>query len=1215
MKLKHVKLAGFKSFCDETLLEFRENGITLIVGPNGCGKSNLADAIRWVLGEQTARFLRGSSMGDVIFAGSATRKPIGRSEVTILFDNGDGMSLEKYREFSEVSVTRRLYRTGESEYLINNMPCRLLDVKELLMDTGVAGRSYSIVEQGKVEEFVTATPQERRTFMEEAAGVMRFKTRRISAEKKLEQTRQNMLRVQDVMTELQQREATLRDQTEKAKVHLGLQEQITVLSSGLARLRYAKSAAQCRQLEAALQAAQAELLAAEQELATVSADRETLAIGQEQRQKDLLGRRSAAYQKEQDLGKGETRRLLLTQQQTNLRVHLAQLGAVEAEAAAKLLATQEQHAGQTAEAAEARQLAATAEQAIAGDQAEAEVQQAAAHAKAAEARQAQERMIEAATRLTGLRNQAALLDDRIAEDERRASGAGAQIANLREALAAAEAALATGKTRERETQGALAALQTEGQSLAQQIHEQAQSEQEQRQRLAAAEREGMEARSRLETLRDIQASYQGYGEGVRAFMNSVAGDAARRAELGIVGPVAELIRPPAGLVEWAGDYLAPFLEVIVVREAALLPRIEELLGAAKLGGLRFVALDALPPAAALPGKMLAGDLLAGDLLAGDVLSGEVPFAAGLEALRGALFGAVRLLPAGSAPHPLPAAGAARADEWLARDGRFSVDARGIVTVGRSGAPALGILRREAEIEVLEARTAESERAVADLRQAERALALRTAELEAGRQALEHKRSELTLAVKGAQAEAATGEREASRLRAALTQQEADGARMAQDLERFRQQRAETGQQAGVLAAEEQQLKAAFPAIQAAADALRAQAEQAAHRLTQRRMDHDRTQTRLEQHVQRLADLTAAQTELTAKLADTRQQAADYRGQAAATDEELAALVPALSAMQAELDALKLAVRHAGQEFEEQEQRGRQLDGRIKTCRQAVEARQGRVHEVDKKLAQERMRLEQSLAELPPGAIPPEGAEGVVAEPAVAEATVAERVVASGQDERALVQALARAQSEMNVLGPVNLAAPEEYEQLTARLGFLTVEQADLERAIQDLETSIRKMNQESRRRFKETFDKVNEQFQALFPRVFGGGEARLVLTDSDDPLLAGVDIVAQPPGKKLQSLNLLSGGEKALTAISLIFSFFLIKPSPFCLLDEVDAPLDDVNVGRFNRLIESMTAHSQFIIITHNKRTMEIGDLLYGVTMEEAGVSKIVSVTLAGNAA
>ncbi|HLW80140.1 MAG TPA: chromosome segregation protein SMC [Terriglobia bacterium] len=1059
-------------------------------------------------------------------------------------------------------------------------------MRELLMDTGVAGRSYSIVEQGKVDEFITATPQERRTFMEEAAGVMRFKTRRIAAERKLEQTSQNMLRVQDVMAELQRQEGTLREQTEKAKAYLALQEQVTVLSSELARLRYAKSAAQCRQLENTLLGAQAELLTAEQELAKHATDLETLTLEQEQRQKDLQGRRSASHLKEQEISKGETRRLVLTQQQSNVRQWLTQLGTSEAELAAKQQATESQRAGLAAEEAEARQLAATVEQAIAGDKAATDEALAAAQAKAGEVRTAQEKLIEAATKLTGLRNQATFLEERIADDEQRAAGLGAQIASLKEALAAAETALAAGKVREQEMQAALTTAETESQALVQQTGEHSQTQQAHRKTLGAAERETMEARSRLKTLRDIQAAYQGYGEGVRAFMNKVAGDVARRAELGIVGPIAELIQPPAALVEWAGDYLAPYLEVIVVKEAANLVRIEALMGEAKLGGLRFVALDALPSRQALSGD--------------PTLASEVPFADGLEALRQSLFGAVRLLPAGSAFDATLASG-----ESLSRDGRFSIDGRGVVTVGRSGSPALGILQRKAEIEALEIRVAELERNVAELQQADQALVARGQELEASRQALGQKRSELSVAVKQAQTESAGSEREANRVRTSLNQQEADGARLAENLERFRQQRAEYLTQAETLAGEEVQLKSGFPQIQAEADGLRVQADQAANRLTQRRMEYDRLKSRLEQHVQRLADLNAASAELSKKLDETRQQVEDYRTQATATDEELATLVPALSELQTELDQLRQAVRVAAQAFDEQDQRGRELEGHIKTCRQAVEVRQTRVHDIDKKLAQERMRLEQWQAQLPPGVVPPEGAEGVVAD----------FVPTEGRDERTLDQALSRAQGELKEMGAVNLAAPEEYEQLTQRLGFLTTEKADLDRAIQDLETSIRKMNQESRRRFKETFDKVNEQFQALFPKVFGGGEARLVLTDSDDPLLAGVDIVAQPPGKKLQSLNLLSGGEKALTAISLIFSFFLIKPSPFCLLDEVDAPLDDVNVGRFNRLIESMTAHSQFIIITHNKRTMEIGDLLYGVTMEEAGVSKIVSVTLSGNAA
>jgi chromosome segregation protein len=344
----------------------------------------------------------------------------------------------------------------------------------------------------------------------------------------------------------------------------------------------------------------------------------------------------------------------------------------------------------------------------------------------------------------------------------------------------------------------------------------------------------------------------------------------------------------------------------------------------------------------------------------------------------------------------------------------------------------------------------------------------------------------------------------------------------------------------------------------------------------------------------MADVDAQAAESERRRDGTQAALGEHTEALARAEQDIAALTQELTALQKTLEQMQAATREMVQGVNTFDEQRTALVAQVKTAREALEQAQGQVVEVEKKLAVEQERRKQWEALLPPG--PPRPPAG---EP---------------MDEKTLERRLNAAQSALAKIEGVNLAAPEEYEQLTSRMTFLTTEKADLEKAIEDLEASIRKMNQESRRRFKETFDLVNEKFRDLFPRVFGGGEASLVLTDSDDPLLAGVDIVAQPPGKKLQNLNLLSGGEKALTAISLIFSFFLIKPSPFCLLDEVDAPLDDVNVGRFNKLIQGMTDHSQFIIITHNKRTMEIGDLLYGVTMEEAGVSKIVSVSLQGRA-
>ncbi|HEX7926305.1 MAG TPA: hypothetical protein VF678_01865, partial [bacterium] len=475
-----------------------------------------------------------------------------------------------------------------------------------------------------------------------------------------------------------------------------------------------------------------------------------------------------------------------------------------------------------------------------------------------------------------------------------------------------------------------------------------------------------------------------------------------------------------------------------------------------------------------------------------------------------------------------------------------------------------------------------------------ALAAEAERLAAEKQALEQRRNEDTLARKQAEGEAAQAEREEKRLTQVHATLEADRIRIAADLARYKTELEALAAKSVEWQAKQQTLKDELNQAQAQADALRTQVEAAAAILTERKLEHGRLAARLEHLTTRLADLDIQAEELEKKRADTQKELEGHTAALAEADLEIQALTHELTGLQTALSQLRAATLELLQGFEGYDQKRSELVASMKTVRQTLETVQGQVHQIELKLTAEQIKRDQWAAQLPEGPARPPLEEPL--------------------DENQLERKLKQAQSALNKIEGVNLGAPEEYDALTSRMGFLTTEKDDLEKAIQDLEASIRKMNQESRRRFKETFDAVNEKFRELFPKVFGGGEANLILTDSDDPLLAGVDIVAQPPGKKLQSLNLLSGGEKALTAISLIFSFFLIKPSPFCLLDEVDAPLDDVNVGRFNALIQSMTAHSQFIIITHNKRTMEIGDLLYGVTMEEAGVSKIVSVSLQGRA-
>jgi chromosome segregation protein len=564
-----------------------------------------------------------------------------------------------------------------------------------------------------------------------------------------------------------------------------------------------------------------------------------------------------------------------------------------------------------------------------------------------------------------------------------------------------------------------------------------------------------------------------------------------------------------------------------------------------------------------------------------------------------------VLPAGNAPHPLPTP-LDGGHEWIAADGSFHVDARARVTLGRADSPAAGLLRRRGELAVLRERLAALEAEHRRLAGEEAALAEAVAALETQQREQERRAAELGLARKAVEQELAHARREIERLEQVREAVQRETAQFEAELERNRAQQAELAGELERWQETRTRLEGAMAGLREQVERARAALQAVAEQLMTRKLERERQAVRLEALRQRLAESDAARAEAAAKLEETEASLAGQEGKQAATAAAIAALDEGLKARHGELETLRGVERERRQAFEALGERHRALDARAKESQRRHEAHQARIHDVELKFTAERMRLEQhaaQLAELPPREEPDETQDS--AEPAQP---------AQPSDERALERRLNEVQARLQRMEGVNLAAPEEYEALAERLIFLRSQQDDLDAAIADLEASIRRMNAESRRRFRETFDLVNEKFQALFPQVFGGGEARLVLTESEDPLLAGVDIEAQPPGKKLQTLNLLSGGEKALTAISLIFSFFLHKPSPFCLLDEVDAPLDDVNVTRFNRLIQSMTDHSQFIIITHNKRTMEVADRLFGVTMEDAGVSKIVSVDLSGAA-
>ena len=1205
MRLKKVRLTGFKSFCDSSEFTFKQNGITMVVGPNGCGKSNVVDAVRWALGEQSPKLMRGSSMTDVIFSGSSSRKPVGRAEVTLLFDNSDRTALEKYNEFNEISVTRRIYRSGDSEYLINKFPCRLLDIRELVMDTGVAGRSYSIVEQGRVEEFISATPAERRGYMEEAAGIVRYKTKRVAAEKKLEQTRQNLLRVEDVLGELARQEGQLRAQMETAREFRGLQSEVASLHGALVRFRHDASLAICTGMETQLQGLREETSGLEQAMAGLLADQERLSVEQTRGEQHLRESRGAIYQQEQTIQRDETTLALQQQSLENVRAWYKQLEQTRGDLTRRgeelsILLTQ--HREEAATLAEK-------EDSLCQDSVRLEnlYQERQGEAKVFSEKLAnwRDELLECETHLSGIETQQRFLEERLADDERRELGLAERTRGFASELETARADLETRRTRAVEADAALAASREALRGLNETLAAGEEDLAAHQEAAAACERERMEGRSRLETLEDIEAGYEGFGEAVRAFLTWADEHPGQRTALGILGPLANLITVPGDVAEWAGDFLAPHLELIVVERSAALPELAGQLEALGLGGIAFLPMDAL--ASLLPARKAAladsgGSAGSSGVDPRETLAGLLSASGDAKTIVEHLFGATILLPDGAPvevltgqmlSQPVFSQPSGGGREWLSRDGSVHVDALARVTLGRAAEPGAGILRRRAEIATLTETTQILDRRWKTLQEEGSNLTGKIENLRERKTNEEALLAESILGCKEMEQEIGHGNREAKRLEQAMELAVTEAGHFREELERCRAQQHDLMEDQVKWRETRERLQAGLAGLRKEEEQARQRLEEVSRTLTDRKVEHSRVLSQLESRRARLEDLELENKATHAKVAETGTGVELQEEKEKNALNKIASLTNGLDAHHQALDGLRTVERERREAFDKLAGAQGTIGEKVGRGRNRLEAGQGRTHKLEMVLAQERTRLEHFAGEM---AALPEAPEPV--EPGEA------------GDGKEMEKRLLSARSRLQRMEGVNLGAPEEYEALEERMSFLSGQKADLESSIENLESSIRRMNSESRRRFRETFEAVNEIFQRLFPEVFGGGEARLVLTDSDDPLLAGVEIVAQPPGKKLQNITLLSGGEKALTAISLIFSFFLHKPSPFCFLDEVDAPLDDLNVTRFNRIIQNMTDQSQFIIITHNKRTMEVADQLYGVTMEEAGVSKIVSVDL-----
>ncbi len=1205
MYLKSLKAVGFKSFAEKTVLHF-EPGITAIVGPNGCGKSNISDAIRWVLGEQSAKALRGGEMADVIFSGTegtAGRRPLSMAEVSLTIGDVGADHLKAAGvglEFNELTVTRRVFRDGQSEYFLNNTPCRLRDIQQLFLGTGIGRASYSIMAQGQITRIIQSKPADRRALFEEAAGITKFKQQKGEALRKLECTDQNLLRLDDIIREIKRQIGSLQRQAGKARRHQKLSEELRHLETQLARHEFDLAGDELRRLN--------------DEAGEVRAGIEGGAGA-------LLEEEAALRQHRHQLADADRHISLLQQRAVEMRAgidrHQSRIQLNQERCSEN--ASQREGAHRDIEEAQLRHIAADAElDSIARELADfcqtlriarevAGTRQAAVEQVSADARQCQSDMDASqasATTLVGkvaqLRADLTLLDQQKQHQIQRLDKLSAEKIQLEEERQQLEA-----RIREFET------AHTNGQAHLLTSRDSVSGRQSQLgQVLVQLEAVSVEVdellrrqaalRSRHDVLVQLLERHEGFTAGARAVL--VDHPLAR-------GTLTSHLCVPPRYVAAIEAALGANLQAIFTDQPESAHAILESLPAATGGRIHLIALAAtaghsFDPASPLP---------EGALRALDVV--EV------------------------APAAKPAIGALLADTLIVEDlaaaarvhstanGRLTLvtraghvlSAQGVYSGGSpDGSGPESILGRKNDIASLQEQLGTL------------AVQLETASRNKG--ALMAQQTEITTGLRQAQQELAAhevtlasreGEHRILRHSAQLVSQKIGTVLFEIEslADQDRSGRARAGELQAALASMEQEragLQSQMVEWHAAMDRLRLSRDEAVERLTEARVQLAQAEQReavLNERRQPLEDRRVEAQRVTMRAQSALKECDRRDTLREQEDIESRELVASL---QRECDEV---ARQAAGLVDQRNQTAAEAEGRDLTLtlkrnahgellarRTALEVALAQKemtqrHLVERVLQKHQVDLLNVRSECITITITDNGQ-------ATVETLTAEAMTAGGAatNWNAVGERVVDLQAKIDALGPVNLVAISEYEEVEQRHTFLSAQQEDLVGAKRELMELIQRINKQSREMFTESFARIRENFRRNFPELFGGGKADLVLIEGDDVLESGVEIMAQPPGKQLRSISLLSGGEQTMTAVALLFSIYQVRPSPFCVLDELDAPLDDSNIERFLNKLRSFLGHSQFLVITHNKRTIAASDVLYGVTMQERGVSRIVSV-------
>lgn len=1193
MKIKKIEIIGFKSFLDKASIAFPA-GISAIVGPNGCGKSNVIDALRWVMGEQSVKQLRGKSMEDIIFAGANNRPPLNMAEVTLTLANDNGHAPEEFRDYSEISVTRRLFRSGESGYMINRQPCRLKDIYALFMGSGVGTRTFSIIQQGNIGAIIDAGPDERRLFIEEAAGVTRYKFRKNEALRKVKATEQNLLRINDIIVEVNRQMAGLRRQAKKAERFKGYQQRIKLFDTHLLIHYHDDYARQLNEAQSLLRDLKDKDIAQATNLKKVDAAIEEIKFKRQQKDQEIAKQKTTRFDSQRKIDRTEADLSHLKNEIQRLHNESTELAHAQTDLAAKSKNI-ESEVGDVEKQNETllvdiQRLQSKIDQQRSGSK-ELKSQLSRLNAIIEQNKSTLMNLVAEEARYKNIYQNASNNKETL---KRRLSRIDEDVALSRKKVATLETEHSTAQQEHQEIQEHVAELETQINDLKQNLSDKAAELGAQVKKTQTLELERNQVRSQLATLNKMAANFEWYRDGVKAVMQakSPADDIQDQQKLpldGVIGLLADVLEPESGFETAVEAVLGEAMQYILVQDQDAGTCAIDYLKTKNAGRSGFIPMTAIRPLNTNGDSPISSDyrLLEHVSVKPDCID-----------IAEALLGHVAVV------QDLTEAVAlfnknGRVQTIVTKGGNV-VSHQGLL-IGGSQEQLSGILAKKQELKTLEKSSAELKNALAQAKRDQQALEETVRQLETE---LQH-----SISNKNAAADEAIDAEKALY-------------RKGEDLKNAKRHHELVELEQEQLLGEESDLDDEMAEYNQALAKITSQVEKAQAQTTETTSSIVQISSQLEQQNQEVVDLKLQLTAYHTRHENGTQTLKRLKEFERDSRIRLEQLQKEIRIKKEKHDQSKSQVSGKEQDLKQLYDRLNDIDEHLSANETEYKTITAHLQNHDAQISEIRTKREKTLEKI--RLLELDLSEKRIRRDNIAAkaqeryhlSIAALRMKLAQQDEK-IQMPISEMEKELNgfrakiaSIGDVNLGAIVQYEELKERFEFLNEQRSDLEKAIEDLHKVIRKINRITQQRFMETFEQVNIKLNEVFPKLFEGGSARLDLTEPNKPLETGVEFMVHPPGKKLTRMSLLSGGEKALSAIAFIFAIFLMRPASFCLLDEIDAPLDEANVVRFNNLMKVIGKKSQIIMITHNKKSMEFAETLFGVTMEQKGISKVVSVSL-----